>query len=408
MKVLRDFGALRASLTNGAWVRWLAYLGLLAAFVHLVGFRSDPTGTLDGIDGKRRRGHTDHVAHVGEARAFATFGPVMWQVPAEKLFRRLTPEEIAALPADVQAHTRIFPKDTHFVPGYPPDRPLVMNFAHVPRVYPPGVFLFGGPPALLYHYGLISFGASNRVFIGILAVCWFAAVLAWTSSWRTLPPSIVRQLLTAVIAGYSWYWTMEGFYDVGAVALAAVGLEAARRERFGLACLACGLSVMVHPRLLMLAPLLAVVFSFAARARRRLTSGEKLATLGGALLFAGGLAYALIIQRVVSLHALAQPPSPVRPGAHPLFFVYALMLATCVVLLARQRSWLDAVVVAFGALAFSSQRYLAPWYWLPVLPWAMAPALAEHGALRSLTKTAAVTRVLLVAVFFVASNILRW
>ncbi|HEY3500916.1 MAG TPA: glycosyltransferase family 87 protein [Polyangiaceae bacterium] len=398
----------RAVFANGAWVRLLAYAGLFAAFVHLLCFRADPTGTFDGIDWQRRRGHTDHVAHVGEARAFGTFGLTIWKVPAEQLFRRLTPEEIAALPPDVQAHTRIFPKDTHFVPGYAPDRPLVMNFAHVPRVYPPGVFLFGAPPALLYHYGLISFGASNRVFLGLLALSWFALVIAWTSSWRSSPPSIVRQLLTAVIAGYSWYWTMEGFYDVGAVAFAAVGLEAARRERFGLACLLCGLTVIVHPRLLMLAPLFGAVFWFAGRAWPRLDVPQKIAGVTGALLFAGGLAYALIIQNVVSLHALAQPLSPARPGAQPFFLIYAATLVTLVSLLLRRRSWLDAAVVTFGALAFSSQRYLAPWYWLPMLPWAMAPALREHGRLEPLSRTAAAARVLVVALLFVASNVQRW
>ena len=64
----------RGFFANGAWVRLLAYAGLFGAFVHLVGFRSDPTGTFDGIDWQRRRGHTDHVAHVGEARAFGTLG----------------------------------------------------------------------------------------------------------------------------------------------------------------------------------------------------------------------------------------------------------------------------------------------------------------------------------------------
>lgn len=147
---------------NGRWVRTLGFAGLVVACVHLTCFRSDPTGTLAGIDSAHNRGHTDHVAHIGETRIFPRLGLELWQTPAVTLFRRLTPDEIARLPADVKAHTLAFPKDMHFVPGYPADRPLVMNFAHVPRCYPPGVFLLGAPSALLYHYGLTSFGASNR------------------------------------------------------------------------------------------------------------------------------------------------------------------------------------------------------------------------------------------------------
>jgi hypothetical protein len=383
-------------------------LGLLAALLHLVAFRSDPTGTLQGIDWKRQRGHTDHVAHVGEARAFALLGLEMWKVPAEKLFRRLTPEEIAALPADVQAHTRVFPKDTHFVPSYPPDRPLVMNFAHVPRVYPPGVFLFGAAPALLYHHGLISFAASNRVFLAILALTWFAAVLAWSSSWRSVSPSIAQQLLTAVVAGYSWYWAMEGFYDVGAVAIASLGFDAARRQRYGIACCLSGLAVITHPRLLLLAPLFFAVFWFTAQAWRTLDLRAKLTAVSGAALFTGALAYAAVIQGVVSLHARAQPLNPARPSGQLLFVLYATSLLVLVGLLLRQRSRLDAAVVAFAGLAFSTQRYLAPWYWLPILPWTAAPPLGPAGLTPALSKTSLIARVVVLVLFFVASNIQRW
>src|SRR5262249_11001987 len=153
----------------------------------------------------------------------ARIGAEMWRTPAAELFRRLTPAELAALPADVQAHTRVFPNDTHFVPGYAPDRPLVMNFAHVPRTYPPPVFLPGAPSALLSHSGLIWFGASTRLFLALLVGSWSALRLAWTAPWAVAKPSLLRQVLTAAALGYTWYWAMEGFYDVCAVALTAVG-----------------------------------------------------------------------------------------------------------------------------------------------------------------------------------------
>jgi len=391
-------------------VRALGLCGLLVALLHLTCFRADPTGTLAGIDWTRHRGHTDHVAHVGETRLFARLGLEMWRTPAADLFRRLTPAELAALPADVRAHTRIFPEDTHFVPGYPADRPLVMNFAHVPRTYPPPVFLLGAPSAFLYHHGLISFGASNRLFLALLLVSWFGLVVASTAPWTLAPPSLPRQILTAVALGYTWYWAMEGFYDVCAVALAAVGLEAARRRQHGFACLAVGLAVFLHPRLFMLGPLYLVVFWWAARAFRDLTPRARLEVVGGAVLVACGLVFCVLIQRVAGLHSLRQPPNPVRLGGGPWFSVvaYATVLLTLAWLLLRQGSRIDAAVVLFGGLAFGTQRYLAPWYWLPMLPWALAPAPSSERIPALMGKTAAVARVAMVGALFLASNAPRW
>ena len=68
---------------------------------------------------------------------------------------------------------------------------------------------------------------------------------------------------------------------------------------------------------------------------------------------------------------------------------------------------MDAVTVLFGGLAFGTQRYFAPWYWLPMLPWAMAPAPSAEGSLR-MSKLGAAARVIVVVGFFVASNAQRW
>jgi len=397
-------------LANGGWVRVLGFVGLLAAFLHLTLFRSDPTGTLKGIDWARHRGHTDHVAHIGETRIFPRLGLEMWRTPAAELFRRLTPAELAALPADVRAHTSVFPKDTHFVPGYPPDRPLVMNFAHVPRTYPPPVFLLGAPSAILYHYGLISFGASNRLFLGLLALSWFALVLACTAPWVELPPSLSRQLLTTAAVGYAWYWAMEGFYDVCAVALIAVALEAARRRQHGLACFTAGLGVFMHPRLLMLGPLYVLMLWGAARAFRSLGRRQQAAVVLGACFGVCAVVFSALIQRVAALHALVQPPNPVRLGAGPWasVIVYTVVVIIAAGLLLRQSARADAAVVLFGGLAFASQRYLAPWYWLPMLPWALAPAPTAEARPVPMSKTAALSRVAMVGLFFLASNAPRW
>ena len=400
---------LRGLFARGGWVRVLGVVGLVVALGYLVLFRTDPLGTFTGLDLKRNRGHTDHVAHVGETRLFPSLGPTLWRVPALTLFRRLTPAEIDALPADLRTYGHAFPQDMQFMPGYPPSRPLVLNFPHVPRCYPPGVYLFAAPSALLYHLGLISFGASNRLFLAVLALTWFAAVLAWTAWWRVSPPSVVRQLLAAVVVVYSYYWTMEGFYDIAAVALTSLAFEAGRRRKHALGSFSGGLAVLVHSRLFMLAPPIAAEFLPAARAWRRLSSRERALLVGGVVLFVAALGFAYMIQATVSLHAAKQVPSPVCPGRGPWLSVvtYAAVILGFTALLFREGSRLDAATVLFGGLAFGTQRYLAPWYWLPMLPWAMAPAPSGDGSLK-MSKTAAAARVVVVVMFFVASNAQRW
>lgn len=399
----------RGQFVQGGWVRVLGVVGLVVAVGWLVLFRSDPLGTFSGLDLKRNRGHTDHVAHVGETRLFPSLGPKMWRVPALELFRRLTPAEIDALPPDLKTYGHSFPQDMNFYPGYPPARPLVMNFPHVPRVYPPGVYLVAAPAAFLFHHGFISFGASNRLFLAVLAFSWFAAVLAWTAWWRVAPPSLARQLLAAVVVVYSYYWAMEGFYDVVAVALVSLGFEAARRRRHELASFSGGLAVLVHPRLFMLAPSIAAEFVPAARAWRKLSGAQRAWFVGGVVLFLGALGFAYLIQSTVTLHAVKQPPNPVFPGRGPWLPVtsYWAVILGFTALLLREGSRRDAVTVLFGGLAFGTQRYFAPWYWLPMLPWAMAPAPAADGSLE-LSKTAALARVAVVVLFFVASNAQRW
>jgi len=400
-----------AGVASGRWVIGVSLALLLAAIVFLTAFRNDPLGTLSGLDTVRRRGHTDHVAHIGETRLFPRLGATMWRVPALDLFRRLTPREIDELPDELKSYAHIFPRDLQFVPDVPRSRPIVVNYPHVPRCYPPGVYPLAAPAAFLYEYGFISFGAANRLFLGVLVAFWFAGVLAWTAWWRASRPSLVRQMLACVAIVYTWYWTLEGFYDVVAVALASLGFEAARRQRDAWAALAAGLCVLVHPRLFMLLPALALILLAGARGWSKLVPRERALFVAGVVAFLTGLAFAAMIQTTVSLHAVKQPPNPIGPGRGPWPLVtgFALTMFGLSLALFRENSRRDALTVLCGGLAFASQRYLAPWYWLPVLPWAMAPPASSTAELvPKMSRLEAISRVVLVFAFFTASNALRW
>lgn len=120
--------------------------------------------------------------------------------------------------------------------------------------------------------------------------------------------------------------------------------------------------------------------------------------------------FSALIQRTVALHAVVQPPNPVRLGGGPwpLVLAYAALVLALAGLLLKQGSRVDAAVVLFGALAFGSQRYLAPWYWLPMLPWALAPSPSGGRAHAPMSKLGGLARAAMVGTFFLASNAPRW
>lgn len=429
---------MRFLLASQLRVRFIAAVGLAAALLFLALLSHDATGTLSG-------GHTDHVAHIGETRAVTVVGLQLWKEPAATLFRRLTRSEQEALPPDLRRYAKEHAPDVHHVASFAPDRPLVMNFAHLPRCYPPGVFLVSMPSALLLHFGIVSFSGANRLFLALLAVAWFASVLAWTAHWRqsdanhehSRSSSALRDLMVLVVAGYVWYWAMEGFYDVAAMTLASwANVLAQRHDRWGTSALLWGLAVFVHPRMLALLPLAALPFLGTLKHWRLQTITARTLWLLGAALFAGALLFAWAIQATVALHAASQPElkNVLRPGGGgPLLVViaYATMLVALAFLLFKQAqsnpsqgARADAIVVLFMGFAFATQRYLTSWYWLLALPWALTAPLPERSfwAPRAITDRGAAStpsapwlsypqvaaRALMTLTFYVASQAAKW
>jgi hypothetical protein len=359
-------------------VRLLAVLGFAVALLFLIVFSKDPTGTLTG-------GHTDHVAHVGETRGVTAVGITLWRQPAVTLFRRLTTDELTLQSADLREYAVEHASDIHYVASFAPDRPLVMNFAHLPRCYPPGVFLVALPSAFALHVGWLSFSNANRLFLALLALFWLVGVFAWTAHWDASISrrwSVLRELLTVGIAAYVWYWAMEGFYDVAAVALASwAQMMASDRRRFGVSTLLWGLAAIVHSRMLALLPL-ALLPSLGALLQWKWQSNRgRAAWLVGAALLLGALCFAVWIQPTVALHAAsaASFKNVLRPnGGGPLWVVlaYGVLLLYLTRRLWSTHARVDAATVLFMGLAFASQRYLVSWYWLLALPWAFTAPLS--------------------------------
>jgi hypothetical protein len=380
-------------LHSGIWVRFAACGVFSISLAFLLFFSRDPTGTLSG-------GHTDHVAHIGETRAFSAVGIDLWRKPAKTLFRLLRSEEINALPADVRDYTRQHPEDMQFF-ATTPRQPLAINFFYLPRCYPPGVFVVSAPSAILYHFGVLSFHGSNLLFLLLLQGTWLLAVFAWTAAWKVESPSFLRQVATVAVAGYVWYWTIEGMYDIVAVALGSLAVEWARRQRHADASLLWGLAVSVHPRLLALLPISILAIVNAFRNWKAQSLRERFALILGAFFVAGGLFFAVWIQPSVRLRAAALPhlANVLRVGQHPINAIFGLALIALVGVLWQEGNRWDAAIALFCGVAFCFQPFLTPWYWFLVLPWALGPAVATV----KMTNWGAIARASLTVTFLVAS-----
>ena len=370
-----------------AWSLAVAYLALASAH---------PSGTPSG-------GHTDHVAHIGEVRILPRVGLDIWTVPLGDLFPTMKKEDHAGLPPDMRAYAEQFPGDVLSVPGFPADRPLVTNYTHLPRCYPPGVFLFASPSAFLHSAGALGFAQANRLFLAILMSTWLGFVFACTSSWREVKVSLGRELGLVAASAYLAYWSIEGMYDVIAIAAAAYGIEYTRREEHGKSALAWGVATLVHSRLLALGPLFAYAAFRGVKAWPRSTRAERAQLVGGGALYAGALAFAALIQPTVARNAAVQPHriNLFHPLHGPVWSdaLYGVIVTGAAIALWRRGHRWDGALVGFAAVAFATQRYLTPWYWLLVLPWALGPAREQVSSPR----VRAIAQIALTVLFFVGS-----
>lgn len=374
----------------------------------LVFARLDPSGTLSG-------GHSDHIAHIGETRALAVAPGALWRNSPNELFRPVPPEQFVKLPRDIQIFSEQYPPGAYDAPGFPPDRPLVLTWGHLPKVYPPGVFVIAAPSAILHHFGLVSLSVASRIFLGILLASWIVTVVAWLRPWtKAQPPSLGRQVGTAVVLAFTWYWTMEGMYDVVAVGLATAAVAASRRERHASAFLYWGLAVIVHSRLLTLAPLCALPAWRLLQNWKATSSADRMKAGAGACLLASALAFAAWIQPALKRIGASSPspPNSVHPGSSQtlVLVAYALLVGALAFALFRRHERWDAIVIVVAALAYSFQRHVAPWYFLPILPWVMLPPADAASATSSGTRSGtpwsswgASARWALLSVFYVLS-----
>ncbi|HEU4538773.1 MAG TPA: hypothetical protein VFS00_31855, partial [Polyangiaceae bacterium] len=247
-----------------------------------------------------------------------------------------------------------------------------------PRPYPPGWALWHAPAAIAREATSIGLYALNRLVViqyllaAHVALGLFAALL-FSRRPDEPPPSgavvAVRAFALALGGGELLRWSMLGYYDAAAVALAFAALLRLRDGRDADAAVWLSASLCLHFRALWLAPLFAWLALRLGRAGPR-----ALAAARGRLAAAIGL-----VALALGALALVRPSLAAFPTTNPVYFwrfdpaVAAhwnllLPLALAFAILLRARAWLVAAVAGFQLCMVVHTPQTQPWHSLFLLP----------------------------------------
>jgi hypothetical protein len=239
------------------------------------------------------------------------------------------------------------------------------NWRAWPRHYPPGIFLYSIPEALLIGHvsadtvarvALIKHVAAAHLLIGVL----LAFVLAGPRP---------RWLLAAVplVAFAAIDWAMAGFYDALPVGLALLGVRAFADGRDEDCLLWLALGWFLCFRVIWCAPIAVVAL---ARAQRR--GWRTFVALALAAIAAAAFVYLL-----PSMHRLPADRWSLLP--------IALSSLAALALLAHARAWLLAATLAWQLAVVTHAPQLQTWHALMLVP---LLALADRTAPRAQTLAA--------------------
>jgi hypothetical protein len=192
---------------------------------------------------------TDHFAHMNMSRLFAEKGVAIYTNARGDLVQPLTPDQVAALPADLQG------TPSYGFPGWPQDKPFTSTWTHVPNVYPPGDLILFAPFAMLYSFTGISFSTLNLLLIQYLIILAHVSLFfVFRSSFDDAQRGWIGVLGLYFIYTEVMHWTLEGFYDGAWIApLLLTPLFIARRQHLP-ALLTVSLALFMHYRALFYLP----------------------------------------------------------------------------------------------------------------------------------------------------------
>jgi hypothetical protein len=349
---------------------------------------SHPWGDLKGTT------YTDHFSHMNAARVFPRVGIEIWRRSVDRLFRSLTPAELASMPKDIQAGGS-FSGGVFHVPGWPMGKPLVTSWSNIPRNYPPGDMLLVAPIAILYHYTDLSFTTANRLLLMLFLVYAHVALFLF---FKLLPDFVpdnsslvsVQAITAAVVYMEVIHWTLEGFYDAAALApLVLCGWYI--RQRKGLPAIAAFcLAAFIHFRAFFLAPLPVYALILIIRERQWRSWSVRqwfILAMAGAL---GSVSIGVFYILWPSLRRLPID-NPINLLNNPAWLTWILLpiFLSFACLVARQllrlQAWLDFAVFVWMAIMMLSLHEAYPWHTiLALMPWLCSPpsVIEPSGAVR--------------------------
>lgn len=347
---------LLVALSFAGWGGWALSLRFLPLF--------------GGVSGR----FSDAMSHMNAARLFTQCGTCLWRQPVEQFMRRYNLEEQRQLPEEIRALAN--PRFDVFVrPGWPLDKPLLLNWPFLPRPYPPGALVLAAPTALVYHFTSLSYAGATRLlnlsYLAYVHLGLFFLLRGWFSG--TGRDTTFGLLGALLLYNESVHWALEGFYD-GAVLAPLVLCGHYLQQRRGLAALVCYCAAaFLHYRAYLFAPLaLYALWLVLKEERPRWPWGARqwsalaaIVVLGGASLYT----FWLLSPWLARFPATNPLRDPNNPALARLLFTSAL--AAVPLLLAR--AWVDLALVGWITWMNSRIYQTMPWHVICLLMWLALP-----------------------------------
>ncbi|MDQ3964503.1 MAG: hypothetical protein M3277_11425 [Actinomycetota bacterium] len=340
--------------------------------------------------------YTDHFSHMNTARLFTEVGIEVWQRPLDEFGRRLTMNELKALPS----HVRAAAKDgARAIPGWPIDKPFISSWANNPRFHPPGFLALVAPVAIVYHTTDLSLTGANRLLIASFLGYAHISLFIFFRAIKRLGPSLIGLLGAVMVYGEVIHFSLEGFYEaaiIGPLILSAFAL----RRRDGLAAVGWfTLAAFLHFRALFFLPL--VLYGgwliFRNKEWRRWRTRSWAIAIGSVV--AGALTLGVFALLWPHLHEI-RVNNPVHFGRlfdrADIAVLYLGMFVFLGVILIRARSWFDLGILTWSFFMFTQLRETFPWDVASLLAWIGMPIAASRAIL---ARDARLLAIMFVALF---------
>jgi hypothetical protein len=173
-------------------------------------------------------------------------------------------------------------------------------------------------------------------------------------------------------------WTLRGFYDSVAVVPLAAAAGRLRDKRWLEGCACFGVALFFHYRALFYVPWIFVCGWRIVQERGWMQWRAREWCLAGATALLVGISLSTFV--LVSPSIASVPlENPIRPGHLKLLPVLASAsaFAGALVVLARQRQWLDVSTLFWISLMLVSVRQVQAWHAILFAPWLFARAASE-------------------------------